>query len=165
VRLVVHDWGSVALALGDRIERLVAIDVVPFVPEHRWHRVARAWRTPLLGELAMGFTGAFTLRRAGGLSREHAALVMRHFDHGTQRAILKLLRSNAEAPALAEVAAPALVLWGDADPYLPSDLAAKLAGALGGPASVELVPGAGHWPWMDQTEVIDRVIAYLRSDS
>src|SRR5215213_6270749 len=47
--LVMHDWGSVGLALAqaipDRIERLIAIDVVPFLPGQRWHRVARIWRT------------------------------------------------------------------------------------------------------------------------
>jgi pimeloyl-ACP methyl ester carboxylesterase len=164
VGLVVHDWGSVAFALGERIERLAAIDVVPFLPEHRWHWVARAWRAPLLGELGMGFTSALTLRRIGGLTPEHAALVMRHFDHGTQRAILKLYRSDADVPVLAGIGAPALVLWGEQDRFLPSGLAGKLADALGGSASVETIPGAGHWPWMDHEGVIDRVIAFLRSD-
>jgi pimeloyl-ACP methyl ester carboxylesterase len=165
VRLVAHDWGAVAFGLGERVERLVAIDVVPFVPGHRWHWVARAWRTPLVGELGMGVTSSFLLRRVGGLSPEHAALVMRHFDHGTQRAILKLYRANANGPALADVHAPALVLWGEEDRYLPPALATELAGALGGPATVETVPGAGHWPWMDRQEVIDRAIEHLRSDS
>src|SRR3954471_13064904 len=58
--LVVHDWGAVGLALAqaapERIERLVLINAVPFLPGYRWHRVARIWRTPLGGELAMGFT-------------------------------------------------------------------------------------------------------------
>src|SRR5918999_307884 len=52
VRLVAHDWGAVALTLGHRIDRLVAIDVLPLLPGHRWHWVARAWRTPVVGELA-----------------------------------------------------------------------------------------------------------------
>ena len=53
-----HDWGSVGLAfaqrLPERVERLVLTACVPFVPGYRWHRVARGWRTPLVGELADG---------------------------------------------------------------------------------------------------------------
>ncbi len=58
VSLVLHDWGAVGLAFAqrapERIERLVAIDVVPFLPGYRWHPLARVWRTPILGEAAMG---------------------------------------------------------------------------------------------------------------
>src|SRR3954449_7115517 len=67
--LVVHDWGAVGLALAqeipDRIERLVLMDAVPFLPGYRWHRAAQLWRRPLVGELAMGLTFKFTLRRGG----------------------------------------------------------------------------------------------------
>jgi pimeloyl-ACP methyl ester carboxylesterase len=167
VRLVVHDWGAVALTLGDRIERLVAIDALPLLPGHRWPWVARVWRTPVLGELAMGFTGRTLLRRLGGLSPEHADQVLRHFDHGTQRAILKLYRADRlpHAP-LAAVTAPALVVWGEADPYLGPEWADRIAAALGGPAEVERVPGGGHWPWIDVPGIVQRVaeFAVLSSD-
>ena len=76
VRLVAHDWGAAALTLAGRIERLVAIDVLPLLPGHRWHWVARAWRTPALGELAMGFTGRTLLHRIGGLSALHVDEVL-----------------------------------------------------------------------------------------
>jgi pimeloyl-ACP methyl ester carboxylesterase len=166
VRLVAHDWGAVALLLGSRIERLAALDVLPFLPGHRWPAIARAWRTPLAGELAMGFTGRMTLRRLGGLAPAHAAAVMRHFDHGTQRAILKLFRGTsadelaALAPRLADVRAPALVLWGESDRFLPPSWAGRIAGALGGPATAETVPGAGHWPWFEAPETVDRVVDF-----
>jgi pimeloyl-ACP methyl ester carboxylesterase len=171
VRLVAHDWGAVALALGERIERLVALDVLPLLPGHRWPPITRAWRTPVVGELAMGFTGRLTLRRLGGLDAEHAGDVLRHFDHGTQRAILKLFRATsaaqlaALAPRLAAVRCPALVLWGEDDRYLPPAWAERIAGALGGAATVEIVRGAGHWPWRDEPAVVDRVADFvLRSD-
>src|SRR3954454_23172952 len=67
--LVVHDWGAVGLelaqAMPERVERLVVMNAVPLLPGYTWHRVARLWRTPLVGELAMGFTFKFTLRRGG----------------------------------------------------------------------------------------------------
>ncbi len=66
--LVMHDWGAVGLAfaqrLPERVERLVIINAVPFLPGYRWHRTARIWRTIGLGELAMGCTNRFVLRRA-----------------------------------------------------------------------------------------------------
>ncbi len=58
VSLVVHDWGAVGLAFAqrhpERIDRLVVINAVPLLPGYRWHRTARIWRTPVLGELSMG---------------------------------------------------------------------------------------------------------------
>jgi pimeloyl-ACP methyl ester carboxylesterase len=164
VRLVAHDWGAAALTLAGRIERLVAIDVLPLLPGHRWHWVARAWRTPGLGELGMGFTGRTLLRRLGGLSAPHADEVLRHFDHGTQRAILKLYRAERVVTApLEAVTAPALVVWGERDRYLDPAWAERIAAALGGPAEVEIVPGAGHWPWLDRPELVQRIAHYLGS--
>jgi pimeloyl-ACP methyl ester carboxylesterase len=177
--LVMHDWGGVGLALAmavpERVERVVAIDVVPFLPGYRWHRVARLWRTPLVGEMTMGFTFKRSLKQG---SREWLAAegpapdamideVWRHFDHGTQRAILKLYRSAppsalaAAGERLGEVTAPALVLWGSDDPYLPHEFAHVLGDRLGGPAEVEVVEGARHWPWLDRPELVERVAAFL----
>ncbi len=93
--LVVHDWGAVGLALAqrfpDRIDRLVMFATVPFVPGFRWHRVARAWRRPMVGEFLMGITTRWAFRRE--LPSELADAAWDTFDHGTQRAILKLYRS------------------------------------------------------------------------
>ena len=47
---------ALAQRFPERIERLVVFTCVPLLPGYRWHRVARGWRTPLIGELLMGFT-------------------------------------------------------------------------------------------------------------
>jgi pimeloyl-ACP methyl ester carboxylesterase len=176
--VVVHDWGGVGLALAqampERIERLVIIDSVPFLPGYRWHWLARLWRRPVIGEMTMGFTfrrtGKFLVDRGQRKPYSDAAWdeVYKHFDHGTQRAILRLYRSAppdvlARAGAnLGALTAPALVVWGAEDIYLPTHFAEDYAAALGGDATVRLVDGAGHWVWDDEPGLIDEVAGFLR---
>ncbi|HTR90013.1 MAG TPA: alpha/beta hydrolase [Solirubrobacteraceae bacterium] len=178
VSLVMHDWGSVGLAFAqrhpERVERLVLMNAVPLLAGYRWHRTARIWRTPLLGELAMGITTRRTLRVStresnvtpGPLPREWMDSVLAHFDQGTQRAILRLYRSSppetlaAAGARLGELRAPALVVWGAADPYIPVRFAGAYARALPEGELLEL-SDAGHWPWLDRPDVIERVAAFL----
>jgi pimeloyl-ACP methyl ester carboxylesterase len=178
VKLVVHDWGTVGLALAQRlpalVERLVIINAVPLLAGYRWHRTARIWRTPVLGELAMGTTSRPVLRF---LSRESNATpgpmpeawldsVLDHFDQGTQRAILRLYRSSpptvlaAAGERLATLRMPALVAWGMRDPYIPGRFGAAYASALPHAELLEL-PDAGHWPWLDRPDLVDRVVDFL----
>jgi pimeloyl-ACP methyl ester carboxylesterase len=182
VSLVVHDWGAVGLAFAqrhpERIARLVVINAIPFLPGYRWHRTARLWRAPLLGELVMGATVRPVMRfstREARPSRKPMPdgwldTVFGHFDQGTQRAILRLYRSSppdvlaAAGAQLGELSIPALVVWGMADPYIPARFGRAYAEAIGGPAHpselIEL-PDAGHWPWFDRPDVIDRVVNFL----
>ncbi len=176
VQLVVHDWGAAALAFAqrhpERIERLVICNAVPLLPGYRWHRVARLWRRPGLGELAMGLTSSRTLARAlrpafaSAPPEAFVAGVLEHFDQGTQRAILRLYRSAPESllagkgRELSRLASPALVVWGALDPYIPTHFADAYAARL--PDSrVEHIADAGHWPWLDRPDVIERVAAFL----
>jgi pimeloyl-ACP methyl ester carboxylesterase len=177
--LVVHDWGAVGLAFAERrpqaVERIVISNAVPLLPGYRWHRCPRILRTPVIGELAMGLTTRFVLRRAllaAFTTRGPAvdALIDRawsHFDHGTQRAALKLYRSAppevlARAGSrLAQLTAPALIAWGARDPFISPDFAHAYAEALSGPARVELVEDAGHWPWIDRPDLEDTIAAFL----
>jgi pimeloyl-ACP methyl ester carboxylesterase len=178
VRLVVHDWGAVGLVFAqrrpERIERLVVINAVPLLPGYRWHRTARIWRAPVLGELAMGTTNRRVLKflsresnaTPGPMPEEWLDSVLGHFDQGTQRAILRLYRSSP--PAVLEAAGaqlgalrmPALVMWGMRDPYIPERFGRAYASALGGAELIEL-PDAGHWPWLDRPDAIDRVVDFL----
>lgn len=174
VRLVVHDWGAVGLlwAMRDpgRVERLVVMNAVPFLPGFSWHRAARLWRTPGIGEFAIGLAsakpvmGAALRGAAPGLRDE----ILAHFDQGTQRAILQLYRTSppeklaAAGAELASITAPALVLWGADDPFIETRFASGYAAALGD-AELELVEGAGHWPWRDDPALVGRVCAFLRT--
>ena len=53
------------------------------------------------------------------------------------------------------------VVWGGTDPYLSTRFAHLYADALGGDARVDIVDGAGHWPWLERPEVVDRVADFL----
>jgi pimeloyl-ACP methyl ester carboxylesterase len=178
VRLVVHDWGVVGLAFAqrhpERVQRLVVMNAVPFLPGYRWHRTARLWRTPLLGELAMGATTRFVLRRStldanatpGPLPEAWLDSVLDHFDQGTQRAILRLYRSAPPeelaraGAALHRLTMPALVVWGLRDPYFPTRFAGEYARALPHAELLEL-PDAGHWWWLDRPDAVERVVGFL----
>ena len=52
------------------------------------------------------------------------------------------------------------MLWGEADPWLPVSFADAYAQRLPH-AELERVPAAGHWPWLDQPEVLERVARFL----
>lgn len=171
-RLLVHDWGSVGLVPAqrspERVERLALVNAVPFLPGYRWHRFARIWRTPGVGEI---FQGATTKRALRFFLRDMPEgfydSIWDHFDHGTQRAILKLYRSSppgalaAAGRRLGGITGPALVVWGADDTYIPSRFAHEYAAALGGEATVDVVENASHWPWIDRPELVERVCDFL----
>ena len=177
--LVMHDWGAVGLELAQRrlgaVERLVLIDLVPFLPGYRWHRTARIWQTPVAGELFMGFGTKWAtkrwLRMEKALLPEHIGEFVDdmwpHFDHGTQRAILKLYRSAPPdvlaraGDRLGAIAAPALVVWGEEDHFLPNRFAHEYGEALGGPARVEIVEGGIHWVWRERPKTVETIAAFL----
>lgn len=177
-KLVVHDWGSLALIAAQRrpqlVEKLVLVNVVPLLPGYRWHWVAQVWRRRPLGEIANATTTrasmALTMRQARGnrsaMPPAFVDLVWDHWDKGTRAATLVLYRhADPDRLAragrdLAKLNCPSLVLWGDRDPYLPTRFAEAYAQTL--PSSqLKIVPGAGHWPWLDDPHVIDTVLGFL----
>jgi pimeloyl-ACP methyl ester carboxylesterase len=180
VRMLVHDWGAVGLAFAqahpERVERLVVCNAVPLLPGYEWHRTARMWRTPLLGEIAMGATIRRVLERStreanvtpGPLPGAWIDSVMKHFDQGTQRAILRLYRSSPSqeleraGERLGLLQMPSLVLWGMQDPYIPERFARAYAQALPGSQLIELAD-AGHWWWLDRPDAIERVVEFMNA--
>jgi pimeloyl-ACP methyl ester carboxylesterase len=177
VNLVVHDWGAAALAFAqrapERIERLVVINALPLFDGYDWPRVVRVLRTPGLGELAMGCISMRLLRRVlrhanrEPLPERELREMYAKLDFGTQRSILKLTRSvkpgtlAAAGARLAQIDAPALIVWGELDPFIPARFATRYAAALGGEPDLELLADAGHWPWIDRPDVVARVAGFV----
>jgi pimeloyl-ACP methyl ester carboxylesterase len=179
VSVVGHGWGAAfGLLLAARrpqlVTRLTLIDAVPLLDGFAWPAPVRWWRRPVVGELLMGSVNRWLLARtlrAGSASAaawpdERVTAVWDQFDQGTQRAILRLHRSvdvadlaAAGGPALARIGVPALVVWGEADPWLETRFADAYVARLPN-AQRAVVPGAGHWPWLDQPELLARLAAF-----
>jgi pimeloyl-ACP methyl ester carboxylesterase len=169
-RLVVHDWGAAALLFAmrapERVERLVVIDAVPLLAGYRWHRIARIWRVRFAGEVFMGLTSQRTIGMLAPELKPRAEVIAQRFDQGTQRAVLQLYRSAPEAAMaragahLGRITCPALVLWGERDRYMAPRFAQAYADALGD-ARARVIPGAGHWPWLQAPELVRDVSSFL----
>ena len=177
-KLVVHDWGALALIGAQRrpdlVERLVVIDSVPLLPGYRWHWIAQLWRRRPIGELLNKTTtrSGFELlmRQASGdrrpMPREFTEMIWEHWDGGTQAAVLALYRhADPDRLALAgkdlgRLTCPSLVLWGDRDIYLPTRFAEAYAAALPD-SELEIVSGAGHWPWIDDARLVERIHGFV----
>jgi pimeloyl-ACP methyl ester carboxylesterase len=180
--LVVHDWGGLALISAQqrptRLERLVVINAVPLLGGYRWHRSARIWRTPVLGELSRLLATRrlvdLGLRESRGDGGRHDPALVEQVHHQLRdprrlAAVLELYRSGdpdrlaTAGQGLGSIRAPALVVWGGRDPYLPPRFGPAYAARLPASELVEL-PEAGHWPWLESPGLVARVLRFLETD-
>jgi pimeloyl-ACP methyl ester carboxylesterase len=176
VDLIVHGWGAVGLGWArhrpERVRRLVLLAPLPLLPGFEWRGLGRLWRRSGLGELAIGFGVRPVFRRAlehlhgGRLPREAVEGMYRHFDQGTQRAILRLHRAAdpavlaAAGHGLEALRGPALVACGELDNSVAPDWGRAYATRLPD-AQLELVREAGHWSWLDNPELVGGVSRFL----
>jgi len=173
VHLAIHDFGGpIGLVWAamhvDRVASVTLIDT-GILPGYRWHRLARIWRTPVLGEAFQAISPPWMIRRMlpreepRGLPREFLESI--HYSRRTRRAVLALYRATddpgAAAREFAEYMAsqdiPALVIWGEHDAYLPSQYAAAQRDAFPS-ADVHVLPASGHWPFADAPETVERLL-------
>jgi len=174
-QLVLHDFGGPiglvwAMAHPDALAGIVLIDT-GVLPGYTWHRLARIWRTPVLGELFQAITNRrgyrFALNRnePRGLPREFVETMYDHYDRRTRRAVLKLYRATPDPGGMSENLigllaprdVPALVVWGEDDAYLPSSYAHEQKQAFPS-ADVHVLPASGHWPFADAPETVERLL-------
>jgi pimeloyl-ACP methyl ester carboxylesterase len=179
VHFVLHDYGCPwglqwAVDHPDRVASFVLMNM-GVMPGYRWHKFARIWRTPLLGELFMATASRPALRVLMNADNPKpfpdAMLdrIWRDFDRGHWRAVLKLYRATPDAkmgsielaPALKAMRRPALVLWGEGDRYLSAKYAETQKEFFD--AEVHTLPGCGHWPMVDEpARVAELVLPFLR---
>lgn len=176
--VVAHDWGATGLLAAarrpDRVGRVVAVNTVPLDASYRWHWVARLWRRRGVGEFVNATTTRWSTRqllRPAVLNTSARATladqISQHLDGDTKRTILELYRDadpsklGERGQALPRLEGPALVVWGDRDPYIASRFADRYGEVLDG--RVEHLPQAGHWPWLDRPELVGRVADFFAS--
>lgn len=178
VHLVAHDFGG-PFAAAWAADHPAQVGSVTFVNTgvllgYRWHRMARVWRTPLLGELSMrvlrpDLVRAQLARENPGLPRDWVAVLAGHLlPRKTRRAVLRLYRSTRAADAeqlaarLRERDHDALVIFGDADAYIPVEQAHRQVRVFPR-AQIAILPGLGHWCWLEDTDrVAGRLLPFLR---
>jgi pimeloyl-ACP methyl ester carboxylesterase len=178
--LVLHDfggaWGLAWAAEHPRAVASVTLVNMGVLRGYRWHKYARVWRTPVLGELfqlAATRSGFRAMLNGENPKPFPPAFVDRMFDDmdwGMKRAVLALYRATSDLDAmskalgerLAPLKLPALVLWGTGDSFLPYKFA-EMQREYFGPTEVHLLEGCGHWPFIDEPErVAGFVVPFLQ---
>ncbi|HME76928.1 MAG TPA: alpha/beta hydrolase [Mycobacterium sp.] len=178
VHLVAHDFGGPmaltwAAAHPDKVASVTLINTGVLL-DYKWHRMARLWRTPIVGELVMRATTNRVARVAvrhdnPGLPEDWMDRIAGHLiPPGTKRAVLRLYRST-RAQNMDKLVEPlrqrdpdTLVVWGDRDVYIPAAQADRQRGVFPG-ARIEILPGVGHWAWLEQPDrVAGLVVPFLR---
>jgi pimeloyl-ACP methyl ester carboxylesterase len=180
VHLVLHDFGGpiglVWAAMNvDALASATLIDT-GILPGYRWHKLARIWRTPVVGEIfqAIATRGAFRFllnrNEPRGLPREFVDQMYDHFDRRTRKAVLALYR-DTDDPGSAAVEfsklmaprdIPALVIWGEHDAYLPAKYAERQRDAFPS-ADVHVLAASGHWPYADDPGTVERLLVEFLS--
>lgn len=175
VHLVLHDFGGAfglawAAAHPERCASVTLINT-GVLQNYRWHTMARIWQTPVLGELfQLSTTPArmqSTLDRMNPrpLPAGYVERVLRHADWAHRRAVLKLYRASRDpeqhfagfVPQLSRLDIPVCVAWGDGDPFLPVAFAPRQREVFAR-AEVHVLPGMGHWPFLDDPAAVRAVV-------
>jgi len=155
VDLVGHDWGSLlvqrAVSLRPDLIRTWACGNGPIDVDYVWHDLAQQWQTPEVGEQIMAMMDQETLAQglpAAGIPPDVAREVASHVDATMKECILRLYRSAVNVgrewqSGVEKVTRPALILWGQDDPYVSPVFAERLAARVRG--KLVLFAGCGHW--------------------
>lgn len=175
LHLVGHDVGSVvgidfAARHPDKLSSAVLLAggiMIGYVDHH----FARVWKTPIVGEQNMrgvtreSFVNVLQAHNPRPLPREFIDRNYDYFDRATRCAVLKLYRAMPDlnrlgrehADALRPHDRPALVIWGDLDPFLPQHVAWNQREGFPS-ADVHVFRRSGHWPFVDEREQARRLM-------
>jgi pimeloyl-ACP methyl ester carboxylesterase len=171
--LVVHDIGGpYGLAFATlHPQRLLSLTVLNtlFFPDYKWHFWARMWRRRGIGEAAMAIANrplfVRELKRGSpGMPREYAELAYHEFTSDAKRMVLRWYRAmdpsvftGWDTRLVAAVSTlPTQVLWGDADPFIPSRFAERLGGTVTHTKD-------GHWLMVENPDFVAAKINALTS--
>jgi pimeloyl-ACP methyl ester carboxylesterase len=181
VVLVTHDFGGIwavkwAKDHPDALDGIVEINT-GILQDYIPHPLALVWHTPGAGELQMASTTRASFHAGtinGGPHALPSDVIDRwydNFDRAERCAVLRYYRnigdSNGDAQAETQVLSrnpkrPALVVWGDQDPYIPSSYADRQREGFPAARVVHIADG-GHWVYIDHADrVRSLVVPFLR---
>jgi pimeloyl-ACP methyl ester carboxylesterase len=177
VTLVTTDFGAhYGLAFVVKYPDLVrgiAISNTNFFHDYHWHIVARLYRVPVLGELLLAMTTKSMLRNT--LKKVSPALPDWYIDRSyetsfgspaVRKTILRMYRARASKDfvgwedKLRQLLEhkPAIVLWGDQDPFVSPTYADRF-----GQAEVYHFKEYSHWlPLEAPQQYVDALLPWLR---
>ena len=175
VHLVLHDFGGpIGLNWASKhLGKNASITLINtgLLLDYKWHRTARAWQTPGVGELLQAITTRTMFRRVTGnaeprgLPREFLDEMYDNFDRRTRAAVLDLYRDAKKirndhaklVPLFHAADIPSMVIWGAGDPYLGAEMAERQK--EGFPSiEVHVLPESGHWPYIDDPPAVERLV-------
>jgi len=155
IDLVGHDWGAILCTRAahlrpDLIKSWTALNAV-IMPGARWHRVARLWQKPIVGEMLMVCARPWVMRRllpTLGMPEPLAEIEAPQFSRHMKRSILRLYRSakdvdNEWATNLSNLPKRGLVIWGMLDRFMPMRKAERFSEKWDVPLRVNET--LGHW--------------------
>ena len=127
IDLVGHDWGGLlvvrAVSLEPTLVRTWAAGAAPLDPEYEWHKAAKLWQTPGVGEQVMDKLTPEAL--ASALYRS-------------------AIRAGSEwEDELQRAPARGLIFWGEKDPYAAPVFGSRLASRTR--ARFIQLAGCSHW--------------------
>ena len=178
VHLALHDFGGpigLEWAKNDPDKLLTAVLINTGVFENYYgHPMAYVWHIDGLGEATMDgqtretFGAELQSGSLRPLPPDYVDTAWANYDPATRSAALKLYRSfpapdsadkmgRAQAEVLRKKPRPALVIWGETDPFVPVYVAYMQDDAFPG-AQVNLL-AAGHWPFVELPDDVDALAA------
>lgn len=179
VHIVAHDFGGPwsltwAAAHLDLVASVTLVNTGVLL-DYTWHRVAKIWRIPIVGEIVQRIAprrivSSLLAHDNPGLRRDWVARIAGHLQPwGTRRAVLRLYRSTTPAmmealvKPLAARDLPCLVVWGTQDAYIPTAQAHRQREPFPS-AQIHTIPDVGHWCFLERPDlVVPVVFAHLLS--
>jgi pimeloyl-ACP methyl ester carboxylesterase len=179
--LVMHDLGGGAgllwaAAHPEAFASAVIMDTGVLI-DYEWHRLAALQRKPVLGPLLVRLTNERrfrqTLRAAHRGARQlpdwFVDRLWEDYDLRSRRAMMTMYRAAPPggferlAPLFRKLDRPALVLWGERDPFVPVEQAHRQRESFPS-AEVVVLEGSGHWPFVDNAEeAASHIVPFLEA--
>lgn len=171
VDLVGHDWGALlvlrAASLRPDLVSSWCVTNAVIDAGYKGHRTARAWATPLLGELTMlAMRDKSRLEQgliSGGMPASLAKEEVEHVDKTMRQSILKLYRSadglrfrGDWIDDLVKLPSRGQLFWGETDPFVDLSVAERFSRDRNVP--VHIARGAGHWACHERADMLATVL-------